>query len=336
MEGIKIWRILASATSVLLLLSLAVYAVAPNTKYSSYEKKIKNADSPSVDGHPFPDEKSISLLGKFFVTYTDQNNFREFAEAHLIQNAFCFPKIKKILEITPRLIDTKHVIENIFSSDQTMAGADWNSIRLEVGPDYNWKAVLSKTIPSIKELMEKDICPYPHELTHLFLRNLPLYGWLEEGLAEYVQYQIGDRNKSDIEKICLPQAFCEPYQCLHEGNDPTDYENLGLYPTILIKGAPVLENRNRMYYTGMCFWHEIETTYGNKKLKRVMKQLVKERRKNNSQEAIAKRNCSRTIPIIENGLGKKISQELLEKYGLTRNTTAAYGEYYKDYCPSGQ
>lgn len=284
-----------------------------NAEKDVIEIDLPKTDSPENDAPSLsPQEKALSLYGKFLVIFPDESSFKEIAENNLISNYFCYLKIQDVLGIEPDpLIDTNFIYEKIRISDISQSSATQNAI-VSAAPMAYWQNYKTNNLPLTKEYISNDFCPNDHEMTHLFVANTPIYHWLNEGLATYMEYKIGYKKQLNLSEICQPNKILYPYYGTaysYPENAPTNRMNLAVYEA----QYPL----SLYYYTGACFWYEVENIYGPQKLKEIMKALAS--RRTQRPENLQNEYCTQFIKIFEQGLGEQIPEELLGKYGLNRD-----------------
>ncbi len=120
-----------------------------------------------------------------------------------------------------------------------------------------WKA--GSPPATYPELVKQGKCitpsAQPHELTHWFTEGTPLeYTGLEEGLAEYVKYQVKDEGQNLT-------CFADHYTV---GTFSYPYFDLSKTTYDLSEGY---------YLTTACIWDYIDKTYGHDKFILIMKEL---------------------------------------------------------------
>jgi len=107
-------------------------------------------------------------------------------------------------------------------------------------------------------------CANAHELTHLFLGDVPMPGWLNEGLATITQTTARTNYYNDLNIDCRDAGWygMDFYGTVQE----VPYQNLMVYDT----NVPGIY----YYYTGMCFWDYIESTYGAQAVQQIVQATV--------------------------------------------------------------
>jgi hypothetical protein len=136
-----------------------------------------------------------------------------------------------------------------------------------------------------------------HELTHSLTKEMlgNNYG-LNEGLAEFVAFQNGNEKE---------------YTCLEAGWRDTSETEVHSY--IDLSTSPSEERPSGHYYaTGYCFWNEFVLEYGYPKFVEVMQQSYQKSRGTNNYYV---------LDIIEEVIGEPLSEDILNRYSLTRETT---------------
>jgi hypothetical protein len=183
------------------------------------------------------------------------------AEEYLAGNALCAEKMQAYMGIAPPHPITQHLVigDGMGASHAAEIG-----IMVIVPPDSfpdlvdylpdNWKATLT------------GVCRNEHEMTHLFLGDVPLPAWLNEGLATYIEG--GERVTPELEG---------PLECRENGwygNDWDDGQTKEMPYVNLVGTMDPDIHRYQYYYTASCFWDYLESNYGHEKFQQVLQKLV--------------------------------------------------------------
>ena len=183
------------------------------------------------------------------------------AEEYLAGNALCAEKLQAYMGFAPPHPITQHLVigDGMGASHAAEIGimvivpADNFPDLVSYMPD-NWKATLT------------EVCRNEHEMTHLFLGDVPLPGWLNEGLATYMEG--GERITPELEG---------PLECREHGWYGNDWDDgqIKEMPYVNLVGAmdPAIE-RYQYYNTASCFWDYLESNYGHEKFQQVLQKLV--------------------------------------------------------------
>ena len=199
--------------------------------------------------------------GPFIVLAPSADSY--LAAGYLADNVLCAERLETYLGFPPQHPITQHLI---YSEGSGMVHSAAMGILMEI-PEEN-EAVFSNLVdyyPNNWEATLKGDCHNEHEMTHLFLKYLPLPGWLNEGLATYMEG--GDRITSE-------QGG--PLECRENGwygedwNDGQIKENP--YLSLTAPYDPIM--RRYYYYSTSCFWDYLESSYGHEKFQQIMQQLV--------------------------------------------------------------
>jgi hypothetical protein len=107
-------------------------------------------------------------------------------------------------------------------------------------------------------------CANAHELTHLVLGAPPMPGWLNEGLATYLE-----------SPLRLGPDYLSPIECRIDGWFGASFEGPdGFFPyENLIEYDPAIYG---IYYyrSAMCFWDFIEESYGQAALQQIVQAVI--------------------------------------------------------------
>lgn len=154
-------------------------------------------------------------------------------------------------------------------------------------------------------------CSEAHEITHLFVMDTPIPGWLNEGLATYIDSSKTIQAVHDEALRCTDTGIVrinseggeevEPYidltSPLEQAVDFNDQY-----------GVPITFARTRFYDTGACFWDYVERTYGHQAFQQVIQALD------------ARRSGEWCVPflsdIVNPALGTDISAEIETMFGF--------------------
>lgn len=145
-----------------------------------------------------------------------------------------------------------------------------------------------------KDLEERP-CPnhlvLAHELAHMISKEMlgDNYG-LNEGLATYVQYANGGAGNMTMS--------CE--------------EDEDFYVPLSTRPSESNYPPDNYYDTGACFWKEFADTYGHGNFTKAMRALYLKSRGIEDYYV---------LDVLEESLGEPVSQDILDKYGLDREST---------------
>lgn len=105
-------------------------------------------------------------------------------------------------------------------------------------------------------------CGNGHELTHLIVNGGPMPGWLNEGLATYMESPERGGRSDRITVACQPDGFTTPtgefVAHLSLLNPDFDYDL-----------DPIL-----YYYSASCFWEHIDENYGQEAVAAIVREVV--------------------------------------------------------------
>jgi len=138
-----------------------------------------------------------------------------------------------------------------------------------------------------------------HELTHLMTNEvLGNNSGLIEGIAEFVEFQ---NNASQKTYLCEETGWSYPYW-----NETRDYANLS---TSINEGLVPSSN---YYATGFCFWKDFTYEYGYPNFVLLMQEL---------QQRGRGIDDFYVLDVMEGVIGEPVSEEILDRYSLTREST---------------
>lgn len=149
-------------------------------------------------------------------------------------------------------------------------------------------------------------CSFPHEYMHVVMHYTPLPGWLDEGLALYMESERGGA-QYDENKTCGDTGWTGTDEF---GNwvENRPYVDLGNWE------RPAVGARE-YYVTGACFWTQFEERYGHDAFQDVMRRLVAARDPWH-------RGCTTTLSflgdMVEPVIGQRLGM-LADRYGIDRD-----------------
>ncbi len=271
---------------------------------------------------PLKDEKSVSLFNKFIVTYPDREDFHEIAESTLMEMFLCYEQISKNTGLEIKPLNSNMVAAHIIIDENPIAGgyADINTFYISK-TNNDWVAHMESLLTDSKYRVDIDMCSnlVAHEMMHVFFGTFPYLRALGEGIAMYSQYRFGTSKNNEFkeEDFCLEDKIYYPFL----GN-PENYPETASteYAKLSGKNEFGFDERNYWYYTAQCAIYDILNYYGFDSLKEIASGMEKHRISHFLELPDIKK--SKYIEIIEESAGKKLSQELLDKYQLNRNELA--------------
>ncbi len=123
-------------------------------------------------------------------------------------------------------------------------------------------------------------CWNAHEMTHLFVQRTPIPYWLNEGLASYVD----DPERANVHYLRNRRCSAQGWVDLVRYEDGTlayektyPFVNLTVPPEKASVDTTSYPARTHYYWTGMCFWDYLESTYGHQTFQRVVQALAARR-----------------------------------------------------------
>jgi hypothetical protein len=185
--------------------------------------------------------------------------YEALANYDLFDNEICAIALENYLGIArPQPVIGRSVISDYSGGYAGSQGGIFTS-----GPASTFDHFLSN-LPESWGYALKGQCVNAHELTHLFLGDVPMPTWLNEGLATIAQTTARTNYYNDINIECRENGW---YGMDYFGNlQETPYQNL----MVLDASVPGIY----FYYTGMCFWDYIEQNFGQDKVRDIIRATV--------------------------------------------------------------
>ena len=211
---------------------------------------------PSADPHMIKKQS-----GPFIVIAPSEDSY--LAEGYLADNVLCAERLEAYLGFPPPHPIMQHLV---YSDWVGMGHAAIFGIVMEI-PEENEAdfANIVDYYPNNWEATLKGDCHNEHEMTHHFVQYLPLPGWLNEGLATYMEG--GDRITSE-------QGG--PLECREHGWYGEDWSDGQIkenpYISLTVPYDPIM--RRYYYYSTSCFWDYLESSYGHEKFQQIMQKLA--------------------------------------------------------------
>jgi hypothetical protein len=182
----------------------------------------------------------------------------------IADNQMCVPSLENYLGVPHPAPVTNRGVIGEYSGGYTAFGSaiyvsgsvsDFNYYKQPDVIAWYWSDIL------------KGKCSNIHELTHWFMGNTPMSGWLEEGLATVVQ----DENRTNFHSHLS-------IECREDGWYGTNMEGVdGLFPfqnlTVYDESVPGIY----YYYTAACFWVYVEENFGGEAVRQIVQQSVAQR-----------------------------------------------------------
>ena len=108
-------------------------------------------------------------------------------------------------------------------------------------------------------------CLDPHETTHIFVNNTPIPGWLNEGLATFMQDTERTNHSEPFPTQCNDETFVSSYF-----GAEMEIPYLSLQNSAYNLEEPTIH----YYYTGACFWDHLANTYGQEAIQQIVNDLI--------------------------------------------------------------
>lgn len=223
------------------------------------------------------------------------------ASLAIADNALCAQNMETYLGIyAPNPIVDRGVISEFFFGQHSMA----NGI-LSGAPVDGYQNLMDR-VPELWEAAHMGECRNAHEMTHLFLGDVPMPPWLNEGLATIMESTERSGYYRPLNHECREYGWFGP-----------DYE--GVTREVPYQNLMVFDNSIPgiyYYYTGSCFWIYLEQNYGLDAIQQILQQTVSYR--NPVYNACSQERLSTYFiqDIVNPILGTDISPVTLEKWGF--------------------
>jgi hypothetical protein len=232
--------------------------------------------------------------------------YETLANYNLIDNEICANALESYLGIPmPQPVNGRGVISDYQGGYASMEGGIYTSgpasifdNYLTYMPDY-WRYALNGQ------------CLNAHEMTHLFLGDVPMPGWLNEGLATITETTERTNYYNHLNIECRESGWYgrDYYGTVQE----VAYQNLMVYDNS-IPGI-------YYYYTGMCFWDYIEGIYGQQKVREIVQATVAYRNPVYNGCTSDRKSTYFIKDIVNPILGTDISSVTQAKFGFGANYT---------------
>lgn len=168
-------------------------------------------------------------------------------------------------------------------------------------PLFNWNYTL------------KGLCGEAHEMTHMIVMRMPIQGWINEGLATYMDSAERIQAVHNDPLLCTADGLIRINSNGEEVIEP--YANLTVSPEqtgdfVDAYGVTLTFARTRHYDTGACFWDYIERTFGHQTFQQVIHAL----------DVYAQQRGNGCMPFLKDGvnpvLGTDISDVTKPRFGF--------------------
>ena len=185
---------------------------------------------------------------------------------------------------------------NVFLDD-----GEFELLGEQIKPSYTQDILGKKKCPIVSYMHNT-----PHELTHiLYGDGLRPFG-LSEGFSDFV----GGNTLATWNYVEQTAVFnnTQASACKMNGFDKGD----GLKLYVVLSTLPDVSIKNDYYFTGFCFWTDFVKMYGEEKFKVFSQKLY---------------SYSHSTPnyymwdVMEEAIGGPLSLELIQRYGLTKEST---------------
>ena len=208
-----------------------------------------------VPYHPVPDAGEIMLVAGRYMAIGPAENADVLAY-YIADNAICTPRIEAWMNTTgPNPIAQRVVVDNDFGGGYTSPFVEMFTVDSQLGWDQSH--------PRVGEWWRDAInsrCNNAHELTHLILGATPMPSLIEEGLATYMETDARSGSGKPPSAECRENGWYG--WRFEDGEGERAYENL-------LAWSPDVHGIY-YYFTGMCFWHYLESEYGEAAVREIV------------------------------------------------------------------
>lgn len=186
-------------------------------------------------------------------------SYESLANYRLVDDEICANALETYLGISmPQPVIGRGVISDYSGGYAGSQGGIYTS-----GPASTFDTFLDNLPDSWRYALNGQ-CVNAHEMTHLFLGDVPMPNWLNEGLATISQTTARTNYYNNLDIECRETGWYgrDYYGTVQE----VPYQNLMVYDSS-IPGI-------YYYYTGMCFWDAVESTYGSQAVQQIIQATV--------------------------------------------------------------
>jgi len=223
------------------------------------------------------------------------------ASLAIADNALCSQNMEPYLGIsTPYPVIQRGVISDFYFGWHSMANG------ISSGAPVEGYENLMDRVQEFWEAAHMGQCRNAHEMTHLFLGDVPMPGWLNEGLATIMESTERSGYYRPLNHECRENGWYGPD---FEGvTREVPYQDLMVFDTSI--------PRIYYYYTGSCFWIYLEQNFGLDDIQQILQQTVAYRDpvyNGCSQERVSTYFIQDVVNPI---LGTNIAPVTLDKWGF--------------------
>jgi NAD+ synthase len=186
-------------------------------------------------------------------------SYEALANHRLVDDEVCANALENYLGISmPQPVVGRGVISDYSGGYAGSQGGIYTS-----GPTSTFDTFLDNLPDSWRYALNGQ-CVNAHEMTHLFLGDVPMPTWLNEGLATITQTTARTNYYNNLDIECRESGW---YGRDYFGTvQEVPYQNLMVYDS----SVPGIY----YYYTGMCFWDAVESTYGSQAVQQIIQATV--------------------------------------------------------------
>ena len=241
-----------------------ITVTAPADQLAAYRECRASANHRNCVGlvpyHPIPDEGEVmKVLGDFIAIAPAE--FEEVATFTLADSRTCVIPMREYLGIEgPPVIAGRVVVADDYSGGyvapfveiySAQSYEEWQCLVGEMG--WWWRDLIAGH------------CSNSHELTHLLLGDVPMPGWLNEGLATLMEDTGRSRDSTEQPVECRETGWYG-WDMAVSADAEVPYQDLMVYDPDVFG----------IYYdyTGMCFWDYLEQEFGPETVREIVRETV--------------------------------------------------------------
>ena len=263
-----------------------------------------------VPYHPIADAGEVMKVSNGYLVIGPAR-YSEVLSYLLADNALCTPRLEEWLGIDgPTPVSHRLVVTDDYSGGYAVPFVQVYS----VGSGVGWDEFAADEGPWRQPHLE-GICSNAHELTHLILGEVPMPGWLNEGLATYMQ----DSGRSGYGRS-------QPVECREHGWYGRDFDGVVRevpFQDLMIYDPDV--HGIYYYYTAMCFWEYLEDQYGTGAIQEILRETAAYRDPGFNGCTSMRMSVLFIDDIVNPVLGTDISPVTLDKWGFGGTYTSCEG-----------
>ncbi|PJF22772.1 MAG: hypothetical protein CUN56_04325 [Phototrophicales bacterium] len=201
---------------------------------------------------PTPDEIKVQSGSYFVITPIDHERLAAFYLFDLLQ---CSQNISEYFAVdAPPVIMRRLIISDGYSGSYA-AVDDITTLNTDAG-----FRSMGANLPNWWNQINNGGCGDPHETTHIFVSETVLPGWLNEGLATFMEDTSRTNHHSPI-----------PVRCLFDENKfATEYAGEVTFTNLMNDQFDPTVPSIYYYFSAACFWVYLEDQYGQETIQQIV------------------------------------------------------------------